>query len=468
MSRPLSVHRKSASAQASTSEMVKRKRSSGVGILVPDSVPSTRHVSFSTTSPVKSVYVKMKPDAQRQRLQSKLVTQTQYQGLAQFDDIFAQLKRAEDEAQFKDALKSVMDFVVQPEKVGLMSDAQIRDLFKWLSQIIFHEIEDPPDSVVYSDVPAVYSCGVFTFLHLIHQIITSLILRMKPQIQKELVSASFVRRFILMLRSPSSEEQGSLVVVIHKIFESIPTQRDLIFRSMARLIMGYTEGLFSYFCVSPVLEFFIMHFRKRSLISTSSMQLFKLCIFPLFATPFVHMFYRPLAILSEIFHKDNPDVGFWCLSYLFLHWPKSCANKEALFLHHLRSICESIKAETNEGRALTLFRRVACSIESLNFKVSKAAIELVVDHRFIAAYGAMRSLMLPIILPALQNAAKHWAPEVREAATDAMNTFYVFDSRSAHILTSKDIRVEHLERTRQGWEIIAAAIGRDVETLFVK
>ena len=440
-------HRKSTSARLAPTEMAKRKKA---GILVPES-----RVGFGQTSP-RPFFVKLKPDSQRQRVK-KILAQMQYQGFAQFDDIFAQVKRAESEGQFKEALEGVMDFVSQREKVGLMSDAQVRDLFKWLSRIVFHEIEDPPDSVVYSDVPAIYSCAIFSFLHLVHQIVVLLVVQMKRQIRKELVSESFVRRVILMLRSPSLEEQSSLALVVHRIFEVIPEHQDLIMRSMARLVVGYREGLFSYFCVNPVLQFFIMHYRRRSVVSVDSLKLFKLCVFPLFATPFVYMFYQPLAQMATMFHKDNPDLAFWCLGYLLTHWPITCANKEALFLHHLKSIAASIKVETNEGNAAMLFRRIARSIESDNFKVSKAALDLVLDQGFIATYGGMRGILLPIVLPAIRNASRHWADEVRETAQEVMNSLYMFDSRAAAILTSEDIRVQQVATTKQGWAIVSAA-----------
>jgi hypothetical protein len=391
-------------------------------------------------------------------LPAQLHPTAQYQGFYPLDEWITKAKEAKTEADFEGALLSIHDFLSMPEKIELVGANQLKNLFQLFSHHIFHEIEDPPAAIVYSDVPATYSPPPKHLIDCVHSDLTALIKGVRLRNIEPFINKSFIERFCLMLRVPSPEEQKSMVSVINAIMVHIHSQIHNLFVSMSELISGYREGIFNYFCVAPALQFFISFYQGQDERDPRSQNLFKTYIFPLFGSPFLEQFFPHLSELSVRFHGNNPSLAVWCQYYLLSRWPKTSSVKQSLFLKHCQLLSTSMKSNISEKLAERVFRRVARCIESDNFRVSVAGLEMVKDRQVLHAYGAVRATVYQILLPAVKKSQRHWSGDVKQLAVDVANLLYMTDAEVAQeVVTSADIRESQAAASRNGWVVVATA-----------
>ena len=444
-----------ASSRILVREKSSKKRGSSVSV-----------VKLPPQSPVFLPKQKVKPNCNLQHIGSSacrrskdvITTQIASTGISVFDDLILSAEEAKENEKMLSAFEEIAEYISHPEKLELVSGTQYQRLFSLMYKNLFHEIHDPPPAIIYSDVTAVYSVQFLKYLNLVHAILILILNKVNLKNIEFFFTRSFIERLVLMLRSPSQEEQFSTEKVINEIYSSVPHQKMIIYSAMAHLLEGYRDGVFTYFCVSPALRFFISFFQKTQLFNKQTFELFRTTIFALYATPFIQYFSSLLSQISMIFFSRDPLIANWCIIFLLRHWPLTASHKEVYFINQMLAICPYFRVKNNTKVAMKIIKQIGICISSNNFKVSKAALDFIKEDIFFEIFESLTQEYYQILFPRIKNASKHWSSEVRETSSSVAKLLYNMNHNlTTNIVTSMNISETQENEVRKYWSIIQDA-----------
>lgn len=317
----------------------------------------------------------------------------------------------------KDAenVETIAAFLNQPGVFQTLDSKTIEKLLLVVRKNILRKVSDIPKPLLYGDFYAPISVTNWNILFFFHKLVSIIVNSLDDQIVDQWIDKSFIIGLVDLLNSSDSNEQTSTVILIQQIFETFDTKKQFLFNRLIKLVMLHNEGVNSFVCVPPALKFFTYYFsQNKGYFNQSYNNFFKLVIFQLFATDFVHNYYNILSSLCQIFYQSDSSLALWALKFLLNHWPISNSAKHTIYLHHIRILSNSIPSNSSDPAVFRLFEQIGQSLFSQNFKVANAALQLVGNVNFLFNFTPIFPTIIPILIKSLQNLESHWHPEVRE------------------------------------------------------
>lgn len=314
-----------------------------------------------------------------------------------------------------DDIETIVAFVGQPNIAQTFDSKTIEKLLSIARKNILRSISDIPKSLLYGDFYAPISMPNWNVLFFFHKLTSLIIINIDDRIIDKWIDNDFIIGLINLLNSPDPNEQTSTVILIQQIFEAFENKKDFIFNKMIKLVMSHNEGINSFVCVPPALKFFTYFFSQlKGYFNPSFYNFFKLVIFQLFTTDFVHNYYTILSSLCQIFYQHDSSITIWALNFLLNHWPLSNSTKHTIYLHHVRILANSLQSSSTEKIVVRLFEQIGRSVQSQNFKVANAALQVIGNVNFLFNFAPIFNTIIPPLSKSVKTLESHWHPEVRE------------------------------------------------------
>jgi len=165
------------------------------------------------------------------------------------------------------------------------------------------------------------------------------------------------------------------------------------------------------------------------------------------------------AAISQFVEKDG-KLAEPVLRSLLKYWPVTNSQKEVLFLSELEEILELTQPGEFQQVMLPLFCQLTRCLNSQHFQVAERSLFLWNNEYIVNLVAQYRHVLLPIVLPALEdNAAHHWNPAVHGLTLNVRKMFQELDEQLYEDCRRKydedQLRMRHALETRdKNWALL--------------
>lgn len=320
-----------------------------------------------------------------------------------------------------DSLDNLSIFAGDAETKSKFTFDDLSLLFDMLSLHIFHSFPDISKTYIIGESVSPYYMNNWDQLSRVYALLSLLLPELLPFITDQVFE-----KFMKLLSSPFNSEQEAVLAFIEKVCQKSEEHQSKIFQMMTRVVQLFIDGECLHFCLIPIFNFITNFLEKLPLpLNRSYFVIFRSIFYQTIISPNVVDFYNALLPLAQFFQSKDSTTSVWCIRFLFRHWPITNSEKQIIFLHQLQFILSMLNTSFFPALSKALVFRLKLMIESVNFKVSMAAIRILKDEEFVKLVCSTTSQSLnspiDILIPALEMAQCHWNTEVRIESLEALN-----------------------------------------------
>lgn len=320
-----------------------------------------------------------------------------------------------------EALDSLSLFAGDTEMKSRFTENDLSMIFEMLSLHIFHSFPDISKTYIIGESVSPYYMNNWDQLSRIYALLSLLLPELLPFITDEIFE-----KIIKLLSSPFNSEQEAVLSFIEKVCQKSEDHQSKVFQMMTRVVQLFIDGECLHFCLMPIFTFLTNYLEKLSLpLNRSYFEIFRSIFYQTIISPNVVDFYNSLLPLAQLFQSKDSTTSVWCIRFLFRHWPITNSEKQIIFLHQLQFILSMLNTSFFPALSKALVSRLKQMIESVNFKVSMAAIKILKDEEFVklicSSSSSSSNSPVDVLILSLEAAQYHWNNEVRIESLEALN-----------------------------------------------
>ncbi|OHT14053.1 hypothetical protein TRFO_15549 [Tritrichomonas foetus] len=278
----------------------------------------------------------------------------------------------------------------------------------------------------------------------------------------ELLTHEQIGKIIEVFQSPVETELYYAQKLLTNIMKMNEITKDFVNTHLMRIFEDISdEG--ARWSIKHILALLrVIHFRgDDDGPSGDSIDSFNSYIFPLISLQSAVDFYQPFSLFSNYFYKNDSEVAYNCLTFLFSHWPVRSSHKQMIFLHQMQCILSSMDIGMLPDISSELLHILENSVTSENAKVSVMAITLINDINFLTIFITTNTIK-NILFRALKIAEKHWNVEVRNKAFDALAKLVMVPTEEGSSMYGVSPRSLNVH-AKEVWELIAKIASEKVQ-----
>ncbi|XP_051137328.1 serine/threonine protein phosphatase 2A 57 kDa regulatory subunit B' kappa isoform-like [Andrographis paniculata] len=287
---------------------------------------------------------------------------------------------------------------------------------------------------------------------------------LEAKVAKKYVNNSFILRIIDLFDSEDPRERDCIKAILHRIYGKFMVHRPFIRNAISNVFYRFVFETEKHSGILELLEMF------GSVITGFSVPLkeehkifFSRVLIPLHKPKSLGIYFQQLLYCVSQFIEKEPKLASVAIKGLLKYWPLTNSQKEVMFLGELEEILEVINMAEFQKVMVPLFWRIRKCINSYHFQVAERALFMWNNDRIINLVVHNRTIILPIIFPALEaNAQSHWNHAVLSLTLGMRKMLVEMDDALALTCISNYQKEQELkdtvdEKRRQAWKHLEAA-----------
>ncbi|CAI9094416.1 OLC1v1030155C1 [Oldenlandia corymbosa var. corymbosa] len=299
---------------------------------------------------------------------------------------------------------------------------------------------------------------------------------LESKVAKKYLNHSFIVRLLDLFDSEDPRERECLKAVLHRIYGKFMVHRPFIRRSMSNLFFRFVFETEKHNGIAELLEIFGSVITGFALPLKEEHKIFLWrALIPLHKPKSLGVYFQQLSYCITQFLEKDPKLASGVIRGLLKYWPITNSQKEVMFLSELEEILEAINMGEFQKVMVPLFWRIRSCISSYHFQVAERALFLWNNDQIVNLIAHNREIILPILLPALENNAQnHWNPAVLNLTLNVRGMFKEIDDAlfvTCHSRYKEEREELNLAATkrREAWEHLenAASLQPVVENIAV-
>ncbi|RXM93908.1 Serine/threonine-protein phosphatase 2A 56 kDa regulatory subunit beta isoform [Acipenser ruthenus] len=213
---------------------------------------------------------------------------------------------------------------------------------------------------------------------------------------------------------PTLEASWPHLQLVHEFFlrflESADFQPSVAKRYIdQKFVMQGIAGLKSGFLSSSIINGFALPLKSEH------KQFLDRVLIPLHTVKSLSVFHAQLAYCVVQFMEKDATVTEYVIRGLLKYWPKTCTQKEVMFLGEVEEILDVIEPSQFLKIQEPLFKQIAYCISSPHFQVAERALYFWNNEYILSLIEDNCSVILPIIFATLYRVSKeHWNQEQKK------------------------------------------------------
>uniref|UniRef100_S4RGA7 Protein phosphatase 2, regulatory subunit B', beta n=1 Tax=Petromyzon marinus TaxID=7757 RepID=S4RGA7_PETMA len=173
-------------------------------------------------------------------------------------------------------------------------------------------------------------------------------------------------------------------------------------------------------------------------------------LLPLHTVKVLSLFHAQLAYCVVQFLEKDPQLTEPVIRALLKFWPKTCSQKEVMFLGELEEILDVIESNQFVKIQEPLFRQIAKCVSSPHFQVAERAMYYWNNEYILGLMEENISTILPIVFGSLYRVSKeHWNQTIVALVYNILKTFMEMNSKLFDELTASYKAERQRERKRE-------------------
>uniref|UniRef100_A0AAR2KTQ4 Serine/threonine protein phosphatase 2A regulatory subunit n=1 Tax=Pygocentrus nattereri TaxID=42514 RepID=A0AAR2KTQ4_PYGNA len=252
----------------------------------------------------------------------------------------------------------------------------------------------------------------------------------QPSIAKKYIDQKFVLQLLELFDSEDPRERDCLKTVLHRIYGKFLGLRAFIRKQINNIFLGFVYETEHFNGVAELLEILGSIINGFALpLKAEHKQFLVKVLLPLHSARSLSLFHAQLAYCIVQFLEKDPTLTEPVIRGLLKFWPKTCSQKEVMFLGELEEILDVIEPTQFVKIQEPLFKQISRCVSSPHFQVAERALYYWNNEYIMSLIEENSSVILPIMFASLYRISKeHWNPAISALIYNVLKAFMEMNS----------------------------------------
>uniref|UniRef100_A0A8B9P1J0 Serine/threonine protein phosphatase 2A regulatory subunit n=1 Tax=Apteryx owenii TaxID=8824 RepID=A0A8B9P1J0_APTOW len=305
---------------------------------------------------------------------------------------------------------------------GVIVESAYADIVKMISSNIFRTLppSDNPDFDPEEDEPTLEA----SWPHI--QLVYEFFLRFlespdfQPSIAKRYIDQKFVQQLLELFDSEDPRERDFLKTVLHRIYGKFLGLRAFIRKQINNIFLRFIYETEHFNGVAELLEILGSIINGFALpLKAEHKQFLMKVLIPMHTAKGLALFHAQV------------------IRGLLKFWPKTCSQKEVMFLGEIEEILDVIEPTQFKKIEEPLFKQISKCVSSSHFQVAERALYFWNNEYILSLIEENIDKILPIMFGSLYKISKeHWNPTIVALVYNVLKTLMEMNGKLFDELTS--------------------------------
>uniref|UniRef100_A0A671NN72 Serine/threonine protein phosphatase 2A regulatory subunit n=1 Tax=Sinocyclocheilus anshuiensis TaxID=1608454 RepID=A0A671NN72_9TELE len=252
----------------------------------------------------------------------------------------------------------------------------------------------------------------------------------QPSVAKKYIDQKFVLQLLELFDSEDPRERDCLKTVLHRIYGKFLGLRAFIRKQINNIFLCFVYETEHFNGVAELLEILGSIINGFALpLKAEHKQFLVKVLLPLHTVRSLSLFHAQLAYCIVQFLEKDPTLTEPVIRGLLKFWPKTCSQKEVMFLGELEEILDVIEPTQFVKIQELLFKQIARCVSSPHFQVAERALYYWNNEYIMSLIEENSSVILPIMFASLYRISKeHWNPAISALIYNVLKAFMEMNS----------------------------------------
>ncbi|CAK1550538.1 unnamed protein product [Leptosia nina] len=322
---------------------------------------------------------------------------------------------------------------------GVLTEPVYPEMIRMISTNLFRTLppSDNPDFDPEEDDPTLEA----SWPHL--QIVYEFFLRVlesadfQPTIGKKVIDQKFVLQLLDLFDAEDPRERDFLKTVLHRIYGKFLGLRAYIRKQINNIFLRFIYETEHFNGVAELLEILGSIINGFALpLKSEHKQFLVKVLLPLHKVKCLALYQGQLAYCVVQFLEKDATLTEPVVRGLLKLWPKTCSQKEVMFLGEMEEILDVIEPSEFVKIQEPLFKQIAKCVSSPHFQVAERALYYWNNEYVLSLIEENNQVIMPIMFPALYRMSKeHWNQTIIPFIYNVLKTFMEMNSKLFDELT---------------------------------
>ncbi|NXE47560.1 2A5A phosphatase, partial [Casuarius casuarius] len=323
---------------------------------------------------------------------------------------------------------------------GVIVESAYADIVKMISSNIFRTLppSDNPDFDPEEDEPTLEA----SWPHI--QLVYEFFLRFlespdfQPSIAKRYIDQKFVQQLLELFDSEDPRERDFLKTVLHRIYGKFLGLRAFIRKQINNIFLRFIYETEHFNGVAELLEILGSIINGFALpLKAEHKQFLMKVLIPMHTAKGLALFHAQLAYCVVQFLEKDTTLTEPVIRGLLKFWPKTCSQKEVMFLGEIEEILDVIEPSQFKKIEEPLFKQISKCVSSSHFQVAERALYFWNNEYILSLIEENIDKILPIMFGSLYKISKeHWNPTIVALVYNVLKTLMEMNGKLFDELTS--------------------------------
>uniref|UniRef100_A0A8D0TDE6 Serine/threonine-protein phosphatase 2A 56 kDa regulatory subunit n=1 Tax=Sus scrofa TaxID=9823 RepID=A0A8D0TDE6_PIG len=281
----------------------------------------------------------------------------------------------------------------------------------------------------------------------------------QPSVAKRYVDQKFVLMLLELFDSEDPREREYLKTILHRVYGKFLGLRAYIRKQCSHIFLRFIYELEHFNGVAELLEILGSIINGFALpLKTEHKQFLVRVLIPLHSVKSLSVFHAQLAYCVVQFLEKDATLTEHVIRGLLKYWPKTCTQKEVMFLGEMEEILDVIEPSQFVKIQEPLFKQVARCVSSPHFQVAERALYFWNNEYILSLIEDNCHTVLPAVFGTLYQVSKeHWNQTIVSLIYNVLKTFMemngkLFDELTASYKLEKQQEQQKARERQELWQ----------------
>ncbi|XP_076190638.1 serine/threonine-protein phosphatase 2A 56 kDa regulatory subunit alpha isoform isoform X1 [Aptenodytes patagonicus] len=260
----------------------------------------------------------------------------------------------------------------------------------------------------------------------------------QPSIAKRYIDQKFVQQLLELFDSEDPRERDFLKTVLHRIYGKFLGLRAFIRKQINNIFLRFIYETEHFNGVAELLEILGSIINGFALpLKAEHKQFLMKVLIPMHTAKGLALFHAQLAYCVVQFLEKDTTLTEPVIRGLLKFWPKTCSQKEVMFLGEIEEILDVIEPTQFKKIEEPLFKQISKCVSSSHFQVAERALYFWNNEYILSLIEENIDKILPIMFGSLYKISKeHWNPTIVALVYNVLKTLMEMNGKLFDELTS--------------------------------
>ncbi|CDQ71602.1 unnamed protein product [Oncorhynchus mykiss] len=253
-----------------------------------------------------------------------------------------------------------------------------------------------------------------------------------------IIYLSFSVCLLELFDSEDPREREYLKTILHRVYGKLLGLRAYIRKQINNIFLRFIYETEHFNGVAELLEILGSIINGFALpLKSEHKQFLVRVLIPLHTAKSLSIFHAQLAYCVVQFMEKDSTVTEYIIRGLLKYWPKTCTQKEVMFLGEIEEILDVIEPSQFIRVQEPLFKQIAACISSPHFQVAERALYFWNNEYILSLIEENCQVILPLVFATLYRVSKeHWNQTIVSLIYNVLKTFMEMNSKLFDDLTA--------------------------------